>query len=111
MKKYPVKYKGKEYEVRWEELGIHIVLTIYEVKERKILNIIKRKTYIEKYYNYLYYVQELVAIPDYNPNYHIEEVKTLFNMWENKLQEEENKNNIERKKMQALAEWDGVIDE
>ena len=111
MNKYPVIYKGKEYEVRWEIIGIHKHLTIYEVKERNILNIIKRKTYIRKYYNYSFCVQELIAIPDDDPNYHIEEVKTLFKMWETELQEEENENNIKRKKMQALAEWDGVIDE
>ena len=36
MKKYPVTYKGKEYEVRWE-YGIYTYLVIYEVKTINLL--------------------------------------------------------------------------
>ena len=41
MKKYPVHYKGKEYEVRWEEECYRSVLCIYEVKKYIYLKYIK----------------------------------------------------------------------
>lgn len=105
MKKYPVIYKGKEYEVRWEE-DTFSFLTIYEVKEIKIFKKIKFKEYIEKYYSFTSTVQELVTVSDDDPNYHIEEIKTLFKMWEELLSIE----NVIEKQEQSLEEWDGVID-
>lgn len=111
MKKYPVKYKEKEYEVRWETLGIHIVLTIYEVKEIKIFNKIKIKRYIKKYSENLYNIRVLMTITSNDSNYYIETVKLLFELWEKNLIAQEERNKIEIAKKQALEEWDGVIDE
>ncbi len=108
MKKYPVTYKGKEYEVRWE-LYLGTILTIYEVKEIKIFKKLKLKKYIKKYSTYLHEVQKLVTVSDDDPNYHIQEVKTLFDMWKLELQIEEYENKTERIQKKALEEWDGVI--
>lgn len=113
MKKYPVIYKGKEYEVRWEFNIISTDLVIYEVKTNYIFGKIKRKTYKEKYRKNEMWVEleKETILSEKDPNYYIKEVKMLFKMWEAKLKEKEELEETYRIKEQALAEWDGVIDE
>ena len=115
MKKYPVIYKNKEYEVRWEEgslLGKHFYdhIAIYEVK--KILKIFK---YYKEVYslNELYLMDYLSSIDIYkdNPNYYIEEVKYLFYLMEDEASKEEKAKTNKYMKEKALAEWDGIIEE
>ena len=112
MKKYPVIYKGKEYEVRWEERIVDYrcrpkALVIYEVTASKIL---KRKKYK---YVYMEYRSELFCyahLQKDDPDFYIKEVKRLFEFYEEYEKEKREKEMIESNKKKALAEWDGVID-
>lgn len=116
MKKYPVIYKGKEYEVRWTQASLvgstfYDSITIYEVKEINIFGI-KIKRYKEKFSEYEHHIKELIDdILSTDPNYYIEEVKTLFKFWELCIKKEKEKQEISRAKIKSLEEWDGVIDE
>ena len=111
MKKYPVTYKGKEYEVRWEGYSSLIELVIYEVKTINIFGKLKIKTYKEKFKEYESVIKKIVSILSSNPTYYIEEVKELFKLWEADEYTKKYQEEIKNKKYQALAEWDGVIDE
>lgn len=111
LKKYPVKYKGQKYEVRWEgfEYGKHYIrLCIYEVT-----NIFGIKIYKYRYDNYQCYIDELLEelhIPSDHNEIYIEEIKMLFKLWENKQEREEAKNRVKRNKENALKQWNGVIE-
>ena len=110
MKKYPVTYKEKEYEVRWEHNLCFNYVTIYKVN--KILGI---KYCVQVYSVCEYDLERYLIIKNIykedNPNYHIEEVKALFDLMELEIITERNKKESEKIKQQALIEWDGVIDE
>lgn len=108
MNKYPVIYKGKEYEVRWEDEFIRKI-SIYEA--RKIFGI--------KYFKNIYtepiaivdkYIKEFFRISNDDPNYHIEEAKCLFYMMESKKEKEERQRIIKNMQKKELEEWNGVID-
>ena len=108
MKKYPVTYKGKEYEVRWEKGSVfgrlYDNLSIYEVRK-----IFKIKTYKEVYCEYEWEVDKYINVPNSSPDYYIEQVKVLFELWEYSMESKRQKKIIEENKRNALAEWDGVI--
>lgn len=102
MKKYPVTYKGKAYEVRWNN-NLLDSIGIYEVS---FLNL---KIY--KYGCYTYYLDEYLpkGITENHPDYYIEQVKTLFYLWERSCKEKETAKLIEKDKQMNLEEWDGVV--
>ena len=109
MKKYPIYYKGKEYEVRWEESRrsyspLCTTLCIYEVK-----TIYKFKVY-KKVFSFdedlIKDFLDIKKIHPNNPNYYIEEIKRLFKLWGREIEYKK----IESSKEQALANWDGVIE-
>ena len=109
LKKYPVKYKGQKYEVRWEghEYG-RPYLCIY-----KVTNILGIKIYKHIYNQYTYYLDDLLEDlhkPSDPNDIYIEEVKMLFKLWEQKQEREEAKNRTQRNKENALKEWNGVIE-
>ena len=110
MKKYPVIYKEKEYEVRWETVFYQNYLSIYEV----------RKTFGIKYFKEICNEHESVVkeilkdvceISKDDPNYYIEEVKCLFKLMELEIEKQKKKETNENTQKKALADWDGVIDE
>ena len=109
MKKYPVTYKGKEYEVRWEGYSSFTELVIYEVKTINIFGKFKIRTYQKKFNVYEDVVEEIAKTSKENINYYIEEVKELFEIWEADEHCKKYGKEIEEQKKQALAEWDGVI--
>ena len=113
MKKYPVTYKGKEYEVRWENgsiLGARLFdhVTIYEIK--KILGF--------KYYKEVYSMSELclrecldvIGIYKEDSSYYINQVKCLFDLMEGSILEKKKEQEEEIAKHKALKEWDGHVD-
>ena len=109
MKKYPVTYKGKEYEVRWEQHLCSDDISIYEVIERKIL----WKTF--KIYECIYSepeetIDEVLYLSKNDPNYYIEETKKLFEFWERAQKKDKEKELIEENKQKSLEEWDGVVE-
>ena len=115
MKKYPITYKNKEYEVRWEEgslLGKHFYdhITVYEVKK-----ILKNYKYYKEVYsvneNYLMDYLSSIHIYKDNPNYYIEEIKCLFNLMEYDASKKEKANKEKYTKEKALEEWNGILEE
>lgn len=102
--KKQVTYKGKEYEVRWEKVRQLDYIVIYEVNIKRI------KAYKEIYNYPLYFLNEYIKISIDDPNVYIEQVKTLFKLWEGSEERKKQKEEIENNKQQALNEWDGVID-
>ena len=108
MKKYPVTYKGKEYEVRWEATPFKYIV-IYEVK-----HFWKIKYYRQRFYEYESEINRLVKawenVPENDPSYYIAQVRTLFELWRRVLKNAEDEETAEIKKQKALAEWDGVIE-
>lgn len=108
MKKYPITYKGKKYEVRWEHTMLFDYVTIYE--ERKIFGI--------KYLKEIYsmdelgletYLKNLGVYEENNPTYYIDQVKYLFELMEKSILEKTKKLKDEELKQKTLDEWDGVI--
>lgn len=106
MKKYPVIYKNKEYEVRWDkDIFGDFYIEIYEVK-----HLGKIKYYKIKHIEHERVVNEFLHISKNASNYYIEQAKVLFKLWETKNQVKEDEKAAEIKKQKALAEWEGVIE-
>jgi hypothetical protein len=106
MKKYPVIYKNKEYEVRWEkDILCGFYIEIYEVKHFG-----KIKYYKRRYTQHEIVVNKFLHISKNASNYYIEQAKVLFELWETEIQENEAEKAAEIKKQKALAEWEGVIE-
>lgn len=109
MKKYPVIYKGKEYEVRWNTVFYIDYLTIYEVK--KIFGIKYRKEiYSEEECDIKKILNNLDNFDEDDPNYYIEEIKCLFIQMEIENAIYKRQKQTKNKQEQVLKEWDGVID-
>lgn len=107
MKKYPIYYKGKEYEVRWSEEWYRNILSIFEVKKIFIF-----KNYKCKFYTYEDEIIDKVeskGILNNHPNFYIEEIKILFKEWEDFSEEQNKRQSIKVAKETALANWNGVI--
>lgn len=107
MKKYPVTYKGKEYEVRWEQIGCLNYISIYEVIEGRIFK--RFKIYKSVYSELKSTIDEVMYMSKNDPTYYIEETKTLFKFWERSKKRKQEKEDIEANKLKALEEWDGEI--
>lgn len=114
MKKYPVHYKGKEYEVRWKvsRWGNYVYnrsLCIYEVK-----TICKFKVYKKVISFGEEDIREFLAdekrIYSWDPNFHIEEIKMLFYLWERCIEEKNKRDELNLAKEQVLENWDGIIE-
>lgn len=105
MNKYPITYKGKTYEVRWEDRLCGNSIAIYEVKH----------CFKFKFYKYIYVelerdINKHMTVRDSDPNYYIEQVKTLFKMWEIDKAAKEYSNTIKDNKINALKRWNGIIE-
>lgn len=105
MKKYPITYKGEFYEVRWEDSCIPYI-TIYKVKTSKFL---KLKIYKEVFIEYEFKINKYINILSDHPNYHIEQAKTAFKLWEHKTECKIKSTLSKQKQQQILKEWDGII--
>lgn len=112
-KKYPITYREKEYEVRWEK-ELWDYLRIYEVKTYKFKFLeslkIKRRKLV---YNICeadiksYLIEN--GVKDSDPDYLIREVEALFKFYEYSNRREIEKAETETKQSEALEKWDGVI--
>jgi hypothetical protein len=113
MKKYPVHYKGKEYEVRWGEKYYRSVLGIFEVKKISIFKKFRIKKYKSKFNAYEDEIIDKVeskGILKSHPNFYIEEIKMLFYLWERRIEEENKRDELNLVKEQVLENWDGIIE-
>ena len=106
MKKYPVTYKGQIYEVRWEDARWFPAIMIYKQITLKFL---KLKIYKQIYYEYTCDINKHIAIEKSNPNYYIEQVKTIFYLYEQFLENKKQSQQIESIKQQTLSNWDGIL--
>lgn len=114
--KYPVTYKGKVYEVRFNDVWCNGI-SIFEVtknifgknKYRYVYNVSSRLMDIEL---------EDLGIPQDSPTRYIEMTKIIFRLWQ--IEEYNTIWRIEKHKKeqvakqiqhQTLADWDGVIEE
>lgn len=112
LKKYPVIYKGKTYEVRWEKCGILNVLAIYEVTRKKTLFGMKNK------YKHVYSeIEDIIErtlngkhILSSSPKYFIAEINGLFKSWERYINARNKEKLIRTEQEIALTEWNGIIE-
>lgn len=107
MKKYPITYKGKEYEVRWEHSMLFDNVVIYEV--RKILGIKYFKEVYSVYESGLEECLDVMGIHKEDSTYYIEQVKYLFDLMERSISDEKKRQEDEINKRKALKEWDGIL--
>ena len=113
MKKYPVTYKGKEYEARWENgsiLGAHLFdhVTIYEIKN--MLGIKYKKEVYSIYESGLEECLDVIGIHKEDSSYYIEQVKCLFDLMEGSILEKKKEQEEEIARHKALKEWNGHVD-
>ena len=112
-KKYPITYREKEYEVRWEK-EFWDYIKIYEVKTYKFkflesLKIKRRKlVYVIDEADIKSYLIEN-GVKDNDSNYLIKEVEALFEFYEYSNRKEIEKAETETKQSEALEKWDGII--
>jgi hypothetical protein len=102
MKKYPVHYKGKEYEVRWEHRGYIAFITIYEVRRKKAFKYKEVFSIKAKSLNQRFFMDD--------PLFYVKEVKLLFDLWEKRTDENNKKELIQQLKEETLENWDGIIE-
>ena len=112
MKKYPITYKNELYEVRWDNPTWIPTISIYKETTSKFL---KRKVYKQVYSEYEYDVNKHMKILHKqhlldDPNYYIEQVKTIFKLWEQSETYTKHQKLTKQTQQQKLAEWDGVIE-
>lgn len=112
LKKYPVTYKGIQYEVRWEpasDYDTSLKLTIYKVEHKQWWFKIKT-IYTPVFSEY----QSVISVRlSYSNRYsdvdaqdlYINEIKALFEFYEEDLQKKE----FEKIQKDRLEAWDGVI--
>ena len=115
LKKYPVIYNGKNYEVRWESITGNelspIELTIYKVTQKKRL-FKTVKQYIPIYSEYQSVIRVRIVYRYKNVNdqdLYINEVKALFDMYETDLGSVNKESVLEKQRKENLEKWDGVI--
>lgn len=119
IKKYPIYYKDKEYEIRIESekeydafYNNHIqdYINIYEIIKQKHHWFSKVSTYDKKYYNKVYQIP-LNKIYELNPlleiikndeNYYIELFEQAFKYYIEPIK-------IKEKQLAALNNWNGII--
>ena len=116
MKKYPVIYQGKEYEVRWEqEVCCGVVLdakiVIYEVVPYTSFFTHKKKNKYKRLD--AYYACNLNELYDLSPNdedLYIKQAKYAVLAFLQEIEAEKQQKALEDAKKQKLKEWDGVIE-
>ena len=116
IKKYPIFYQDKEYEIRIEEFcGISGMLTdtyyvrIYEVK-KSYNKFRKEKTkYNRVFDDFLNNVTVESHAFKTEEDYYIKIFNTAFKMYLEHCQEELKKEELKNKQLMALQNWNGVI--
>lgn len=106
MKKYPIYYKGKKYEARWNNEGFIETISVYEVLPRKIFKYKDLGTF------YLHAIHELydLDLEDDNLNLHVLEAKHAVCMALEEIEKERRLKVLKETRKQKLQEWDGFVD-
>lgn len=131
LKKYPVKYQGEEYEVRWKvsdlykyvsELDIRsedIKLELYKVEDRQgITRLLGDKKYIEVHHIWkdsvpmaavltgmIEHIEDFVIDEDL----FITEATILIMDYDRELNKIKQELNLDQKQKEKLYQWDGII--
>lgn len=116
MKKYPIYYKGKKYEVRWRDLFGDVLIRVYSnighiFRIPMPLRYFPNDTY-EPYRYSLYANSSLFYGLDKNSdNYYIKQAELAVKEAVRIQEVIESTNSIEDRKLQALKKWNSVINE
>jgi hypothetical protein len=116
MKKYPVIYQGKEYEVRWDQeiccgIVLDSIITVYEVVPYTSFFMHKEKIKYKKLDTY--YAHNLNELYDLNPNaedLYIKQAEYSVLTFLQKIEKDKQQKALEETKKQKLKEWNGVIE-
>ena len=109
MKKYPIYYQGKEYEVRWENETycgtlIDEAVVVYEVLPRKIL---KYKKLDEFYTRVLNDAYDLTTDDE---DIYIQQATCAVELTIKAINIKKKVKSLKETQKQRLQEWDGVIE-
>lgn len=103
MKKYPVIYQGKEYEVRWEKDSFLSTIRVYEVLPRKFFKYKKLNSF------YTHAVHALYDLKFEDEDLYIKEVQCVIKMTLEEIETDNKLKILEETRKQKLKEWDGVV--
>ena len=111
IKKYPVFYNGKEYEIRIEKPYLlnwdyRYYITIYKVKKYFLCY----KKYNRIFFESLDNVLRQSNADNFDKNYYIKLFKYTFKTYLDSIQWKLTKEEIKNKQLTALQEWDGIIE-
>lgn len=116
MNKYPVTYKGQEYEIRWEKdyyrSHYTMCINIYEVIKGK--NLFRKEIIImyEKIDSYSKEdIDKEIACSPSDIDLYIKEAKCALNKTIKKIEKEQQKELLEQQRKQALKNWDGNMED
>lgn len=115
MKKYPVIYKGKEYEVRWEEetycgMIYDYTIAVYEVKPYTSFFTHKNKLKYKKIDSYCSsIINKLYDLDTDDEKLYIKQAMYTVATVLADIEEETRKKSLKETQEQKLQEWDGII--
>ena len=109
MKKYPVTYKGEEYEVCWRH-DIFDYIDLYRVyPERKIFK--KKFVYTTNTFDIsLDYMEKLYKCKIAPEELYIYQVKTLIYLYEEDIKAGRRAKTLAEQRLTVLKEWDGNVE-
>lgn len=103
MKKYPVIYKNKEYEVRWYGSLIDEI-AVYEVRPQKIFKYKELATY------YTYAINELYDLKLNDENLYVDQAMFAVIRAIQDIEEENREKALAETQKQKLEKWNGIIE-
>lgn len=104
MKKYPVIYQGKEYEVRWEHDSFLSTISVYEVLPRKIFKYKKLSSF------YIHAIHALYNLKLDDEDLYIKEAQCAIKMALEEIETDNKLKILEETRKHKLEEWNGVIE-
>lgn len=111
IKKYPIYYKNKEYEImieeeRFDEWFYNTCINIYEVSTYTFCllgyPIVDKIKYEKVYSTNLNYLKQKLSIGENSDDYYVELFKLAFKQYIEPIETEE-------RQLASLEKWDGVI--
>ena len=116
MKKYPVIYQGKEYEVRWEQevcCGItsDTKIVMYEVVSYTSFFTHKKKNKYKRLdAYYACNINELYDLSQNDEDLYVKQAKYAILEFFKEIEEDKQQKVLEESQKQKLEEWNGVIE-
>lgn len=104
MKKYPVIYKNKEYEVRWHNGSCIDTISVYEVRPQKFFKYKELATY------YTCAINELYDLKLNDENLYVDQAMFAVIRTLQEIEEENRKKILKESQKQKLEKWNGVVE-